>query len=184
MAKLIESDDQLSHEISMDISRVMNKVMLEIKNIVTSHVYEFVYKPYTHLVSMYRRQFFPGGFFDSWEYTDVDRSGDVFSERAWESTIFSNPDRMYIDPYQFIHSNLNKFGGVDDNREELAAMLAEGYGYSFPTSDYLDAFPNYKAWWTEPRDYWTPTIELLKTGYAGDIFVEEMKRLGVGFWNA
>lgn len=181
--RLITSDDELSHAISKDMTICMQVVIAEIKQFVVNSVYDIVYKPYTALVTTYQRQFYMGGFYDSWRASEIEREGNMFSERAWESTIFSDPKVMYVDPYNYIHSNINWSGGVDDRRAELDAMIAEGYGYDFPDADFESKFPDYDYWWRKPRDYWSPILDLLDGNYMQFAFIEEMEKMGVVFWD-
>ncbi len=190
----ITDDKTLTHYISLDIGKSMEKIRRALEEDMRKELITSVYQvPGNPEPAVYERQFNAGGFWGSWRAskTEIEEGK---GGRAWTTKLFSDPKLMTWNPDRFIHGSPGDafyYGGQTvasneiDRRENLDEYIAEGTNYDFPDPYWLEHIgkeraASYNAWWARPRDYWTP---LLIKWYAvgsgiGYYFMYEMAMLG------
>lgn len=186
MQPRIDNDVALTHAISVDLRMAVEAFADSIVELIRGFVKAEVYDAYDPV--RYSRQSNPeadsgAGFYHSWMFTDIEtKAGSLGSGRQFTTKIFSNPDLMSFFPREYVHGSggiSTDIGGgfepivtnITDRRPNLDKYIAEGTDYDFPYEEYNPPY-------AEPRDYWTPVMDLMNIGMFGDMFMQSFKSLG------
>jgi len=190
MQPKIINDRTLAHIISIDLQKALKKTTEAILEMLQGFVQSEVYDVYDPNVYQRMHDTGEGGFYESWVASDVESDdGGLSGGRSFSSKIFSDAKKMAYIPEEFVHGSLfdenmtDLFGnqsqhdGGGDRTENLDKFIAEGVKNSYDWAPHPDAEFDY----TEPRDYWSPLIDLLRVGFLNEIFEESMGVLGIKF---
>ncbi len=145
----------LQHDMMADLDKVIFDVAILAKDIVTENVANIVYNPYSPI--MYERKGWDRGFIGSWDVSDENRK--ISKANLITYKIFSNPTLMDYIPKKSQHGSPD---GITNRTSIMAAIIAEGTDYdynSYLAESYRESAGIEIDWWTEPRDYFTPSLE-------------------------
>lgn len=161
----IDNDDMLEmillNEINIATKKAAETVLYEVKK----NIDEVVYEPYSGQQHSYRPLRENGGFYGSWivERLMLDNM------RSSSYEIRSEPMLMVRDfPY---HEGRNG----EDRTSIMSESIIRGINWDF---SYQDKSKKGTEWWHKRRDFWTPTINVLKDDFLGRSVSQELTRSG------
>jgi hypothetical protein len=159
----ITSPEQLKMLLTFDLEIVFDELMDAIVKELKKQMDIAVYDAYSP--SFYNRQGDSGGLRSLWEKSHVLQGAGGIT-----AVIEEHPENLNNDPDLFIHGS-NFWGDVTDITDMLSGIVIGGgsgplFGYGA---------------WSEPRDFWTPLIEMIEAHKFDGIIEGVLKRLGLTF---
>jgi len=148
-------EDLLLIELQGMINEVSEQMLEKLQELIQTEVYD-------DFPSMYQRQGMNGGLLGSFEKSDANIIG-----REIESLIDQNIMDMTLEPENYIHGSYEWH--TDDIRDLLTEIIVEGKSG--------DRFGS--GFWTRPRDFWKPFIELLENGTCDTLLIKAAKKRGI-----
>jgi hypothetical protein len=177
-----DNDEDLYAAIYADLFDMIGEVSERSVEVVKQNVKDIVYDPYEDKVKIYDRQGEEGGFLGSWQYRYEKTTSNTISTKVYsdaESMILDNERSIHGSPTPFEKQKdvfLHAIKSADDRRPFLDRAIAEGTDYDWGTKD-MD-----QAWWSKPRDYWSPSIKfLMRDGTISKVCKRFLKGLGISF---
>lgn len=146
----IDNDDMFEHILMEELEDTMEDISDTILREVKKNIQEIVYDPYEDDIVSYKRWGETGGFIGSWIKTPLHEHLAVSYE------IWSNPERMHVG----FPSHESKNGG--DRRSIMTESIIRGINWDF---SYKNKQKGRRAWWKYPRNFWKPTIDVLKDSF-------------------
>ena len=154
----IDNDADLQSQMIQDLKDIIDEVSVLLLTDLREKIKEEVYGAGTP--SAYSRNKLDGGLEGSFDVSDVEALGLTI-----QSIISQDPLTMVHDPAHFIHgSNYWEFG--NDVRDILSDMIING---NTGTPHVGGIFG--EGFWTEPRNFWKPFLEILDKN--GNHYIEE-----------
>ena len=157
---MILNDAQLDAQLLFDFKGIIDEVSYKILQALLESIEKEVYN--AGIPQLYHRHRYAGGLLGSWEKSDAKILGQEVYSR-----IDSNLNMMVTYPDEFIHGSNHWV--MDDIRELLAEIIIEGK--SGPLFG--------EGFWTQPRDFWTPVIEMLTNGKVDKLIENAMTTRGI-----
>jgi hypothetical protein len=165
---MFKNDPELNQALIKEFQDIINKVAEEILQLLRDSIQKEVYDAGDP--SIYKRQGMDGGLMGSFDKTDATVRGQMIS-----SKVKQYPMRMKHVPDNFIHGS-NFWDETDDIRKILAEMIINGdIGSPHVGGIFGPGF------WTMPRDFWTPLLEMLKDGTIDNMLESEFRFRGIRF---
>jgi hypothetical protein len=144
----ITNDIQLNAIVLNDLKSIVDEVTEKVYQKLRESMLKIVYG--AGVPNVYDRQMDNGGLLGSFDKHSAKVAG-----QNVEGSIDQDPSGMTINPDQFIHGS-NFFDKGDDVRDYLTGMIITGRP---------DIGPYFgENWWREPRDFWTPMMDLINNG--------------------
>jgi len=162
VTKIFKNDKQITNfftsEMKLILDEVAEKIILELQKKIDEKVYNG-FTPTT-----YSRQMDNGGLRDLWQAKPSKKRGDTVKVKIEEE-----PDLMTHDPDNFIHGS--NYWTKNDIRDILSNIVIEGKSG--------DLFGDGE--WRQPRDFWTPLIDMLDSGEINKMLESGFKSRGINF---
>lgn len=158
MATEITDPEQLKKMLNKDMDIVVNAVVDAIIKELKKKMDEIVYSDDP---AWYPRQYSSGGLYILWE---------KYKKKSLSYEIKENPANLNHDPNEFIHGS--NYWAVTNNITTMLADIVIGGG-SGPLFG--------EGFWREPRDFWTPLIEMIESGEFEKIIEQTFKQLNIKF---
>ncbi len=168
----IDNDETLEAILSKDLSKEVENSANFILREIRKNIWEIVYAPYKP--AMYERLGKDpssgviedinrrGGFIDSW----ISEKLDMNSLRSFSYSIYSEP---YLMDNEFPHHS--GFNGTD-RTSVMSESIIRGINWDF---SYKNKDKKGTEWWQKPRDFWSPTISVIKENFFGQSVSQEMR---------
>lgn len=159
---MIDNDAALTAMIISDMTEIIDSLTEKLLEKLKLKIEEVVYTPFNP--KEYRRQG-DRGLRNEWDKTPPKVSGNVI-----QTEIGENPMKLTVGPEYFVHGSYY-WEPMDDIRNILAEIVIGGKsGKLFG-----------EGFWREPRDFWTPFIQLLEDGTVDKMIESEFKSRGIPF---
>ena len=155
-----DNDLSLTQALVADFGIMINDVADEVWMNLNEEIQYDVYDVYTP--KSYDRLGVNGGLLNEFDKTHPSITGNTIT-----SEIGDNPDRLTLDPDNFIHGS--NYWSTEDIRDLLIEIITQG-----KSGPLFGQGP-----WRAPRDFWTPFIQKLDNGFVFDLIEKAMTSRGL-----
>lgn len=159
-----ELRDSIMSDLSSIVEEVTDKIFDELRNSIETNVYG------AGTPDWYSRRMDDHGLLGSFDKEGVLRSGNMVRER-----ILGNTDSMELTPDEFVHGS--NYWDRDDVRDILYDIIINGQ--NSPEHPRVGKLFGESGFWTEPRDFWTPIVDLIKDGRADRMIEKAFDSRGI-----